>query len=158
MTTEFAYFAPGRTANRCNPAHTAARRAAARPRSPTTWCRRRSETQTAASITRPASFCGVVGYKPSFGAFDLRGIRPFADSFDTLGLLARSLEDNGYLRCALRDESFDPRSEVNDPHARCPQGGAVRCSGRPLALTCRARALGCAERRGGMTRTTTADR
>ncbi|HJU23453.1 MAG TPA: amidase [Casimicrobiaceae bacterium] len=116
VTTEFAYFAPGKTANPRNPAHTpggsSSGSAAAVADCMVTAA---FGTQTAASITRPASFCGIVGYKPTFGSFDLRGIRPFAESFDTLGLLARSVEDVRYLRCALRDEPFDARAEMPYP-------------------------------------------
>ena len=116
VTTEFAYFAPGKTANPCNPAHTPGGSSSGSAAA-VADCMVSAAfgTQTAASITRPASFCGVVGYKPSFGTFDLRGVRPFADSFDTLGLLARSCEDVRYLRCALRDEPFNARIEISRP-------------------------------------------
>lgn len=50
-------------------------------------------TQTAGSVHRPAAYCGVIGYKPTFGTFSLQGVRPAAQSLDTLGLLARSLGD-----------------------------------------------------------------
>jgi Asp-tRNA(Asn)/Glu-tRNA(Gln) amidotransferase A subunit family amidase len=50
-------------------------------------------TQTQSSTLRPAAFCGVIGYKPSFGQFDLRGVHPLAPSHDHLGLLASSLAD-----------------------------------------------------------------
>jgi Asp-tRNA(Asn)/Glu-tRNA(Gln) amidotransferase A subunit family amidase len=44
-------------------------------------------TQTAGSIVRPASFCGVFGFKPSFGAFDRTGTLKTTDTLDTIGLL-----------------------------------------------------------------------
>ncbi|MBN2752965.1 MAG: amidase, partial [Rhodospirillaceae bacterium] len=50
-------------------------------------------TQTAGSIIRPASFCGVAGYKPSFGLVDATGIKPYAPSLDTVGVIARSVAD-----------------------------------------------------------------
>jgi Asp-tRNA(Asn)/Glu-tRNA(Gln) amidotransferase A subunit family amidase len=50
-------------------------------------------TQTAGSINRPASYCGVLGYKPTFGAFPREGVKLLADSLDTVGLLARSVRD-----------------------------------------------------------------
>ncbi|MFL6797430.1 MAG: amidase [Xanthobacteraceae bacterium] len=50
-------------------------------------------TQTGGSVLRPASYCGVFGFKPSFGAFNRRGVYPAAESLDTVGLMARSLED-----------------------------------------------------------------
>lgn len=50
-------------------------------------------TQTAGSIIRPASYCGVVGYKPSFGLITRSGVSPLSDSLDTIGLMARSVAD-----------------------------------------------------------------
>lgn len=50
-------------------------------------------TQTAGSIVRPASYCGVVGFKPGFGVVDTAGLRLIAPSLDTLGFHARCVED-----------------------------------------------------------------
>ena len=50
-------------------------------------------TQTGGSTLRPASFCGVIGFKPTFGAYNMAGVKTAAVSFDTLGLIARSLDD-----------------------------------------------------------------
>ncbi|MGE5090183.1 MAG: amidase [Candidatus Levyibacteriota bacterium] len=102
VTTELAYFAPGKTANPRNPGHTpggsssGSAAAVADFMVPAGFA-----TQTAASIIRPASFCGVVGYKPSFGTFSLAGIKPFAESLDTLGMMTRSVADARHLRGAL---------------------------------------------------------
>jgi len=48
-------------------------------------------TQTAGSIVRPASFCGVYGFKPSFGALDRTGVLKTNDTLDTIGLLASDI-------------------------------------------------------------------
>ncbi|CAM5194921.1 Glutamyl-tRNA(Gln) amidotransferase subunit A, chloroplastic/mitochondrial [Castellaniella defragrans] len=48
-------------------------------------------TQTGGSTIRPASYCGVVGFKPSFGLINRAGLKPLAESFDTIGLMARSV-------------------------------------------------------------------
>jgi Asp-tRNA(Asn)/Glu-tRNA(Gln) amidotransferase A subunit family amidase len=48
-------------------------------------------TQTAGSIVRPASFCGVFGFKPSFGAFDRTGTLKTTDTLDTIGLLGSDI-------------------------------------------------------------------
>lgn len=58
-------------------------------------------TQTAGSVIRPASFCGIYGYKPTFGLLGFTGIRHFAESFDTLGCMARSVEDLVFFRDVL---------------------------------------------------------
>jgi amidase len=50
-------------------------------------------TQTGGSIQRPASFCGVVGYKPTFGLISRQGVKLAAENLDTVGLLARTVED-----------------------------------------------------------------
>jgi Asp-tRNA(Asn)/Glu-tRNA(Gln) amidotransferase A subunit family amidase len=50
-------------------------------------------TQTGGSTLRPASFCGVIGFKPTFGTYNVAGVKAAAVSFDTLGLIARSLDD-----------------------------------------------------------------
>ena len=50
-------------------------------------------TQTTGSVIRPAAYCGVIGYKPSYGDFDKSGILPNSPSIDTLGLMSRSVED-----------------------------------------------------------------
>ena len=48
-------------------------------------------TQTAGSIIRPASFCGIFGFKPSFGAFDRTGTLKTTDTLDTIGLLGSDI-------------------------------------------------------------------
>ena len=94
VTTEFAYFAPGKTKNPHNPRHTpggsssGSAAAVADAMVPVGL-----GTQTAASIVRPATFCGVVGYKPTIGMYPLAGIKPFAGSFDTLGTITRGVDD-----------------------------------------------------------------
>lgn len=50
-------------------------------------------TQTGGSIQRPSSFCGIVGYKPSFGLINPQGVKPAAESLDTVGLMVRTVED-----------------------------------------------------------------
>jgi Asp-tRNA(Asn)/Glu-tRNA(Gln) amidotransferase A subunit family amidase len=50
-------------------------------------------TQTAGSVLRPAAFCGVVGFKPTFGVLSTDGVFPFARSLDTVGIMARSAAD-----------------------------------------------------------------
>ncbi len=59
-------------------------------------------SQTAGSISRPASFCGVYGFKPSFGLFPRTGTLKTTDSLDTLGFLATHLEDVELLFDVLR--------------------------------------------------------
>ena len=58
-------------------------------------------TQTGGSVIRPAAFCGVIGYKPSFGEFSRVGIKMQCHNLDTLGVICRSLEDVALLRGVL---------------------------------------------------------
>ncbi len=71
-------------------------------------------TQTAGSIIRPAAFCGVVGYKPSFGTIARQGMKVMSESLDTIGVMARSVAD-----CALFVGAV-ARRDLGDP-ARRPE-------------------------------------
>ena len=94
VTTEFATFTPGKTRNPHRLTHTpggsssGSAAAVADCMVPLAFA-----SQTAASVIRPAAFCGIVGYKPSFGLVNRSGVKPLSDSLDTLGFLARSVED-----------------------------------------------------------------
>ncbi len=64
-------------------------------------------TQTAGSIIRPASYCGVIGFKPSFGLIPRTGMLKTTDSLDTVGLFARSIEDVRLLFDVIRVHGSD---------------------------------------------------
>jgi Asp-tRNA(Asn)/Glu-tRNA(Gln) amidotransferase A subunit family amidase len=102
VTTEFAYFSPGPTRNPHDPRRTpggsssgsaAAVAAGVVPLA--------LGTQTAASLTRPAAYCGVTGHITAQGSFDDTGITGLSPSLDTLGFLTSSVRDMDYLRRAL---------------------------------------------------------
>ena len=65
-------------------------------------------TQTGSSILRPSAYCGVVGYKPTFGTYNIAGIKPAAQSLDTLGLHVRAVEDIQILSAVLLNRPFEP--------------------------------------------------
>jgi amidase len=71
-------------------------------------------TQTGGSIIRPASYCGVIGYKPSFNTINPTGVKPLAGSFDTIGLFARCVDDCAVVVGALAgdDRSAAPIEAV----------------------------------------------
>jgi len=50
-------------------------------------------TQTMGSVIRPAAYCGIVGFKPSFGLINRAGVKPQAESIDTIGVLGRTVDD-----------------------------------------------------------------
>jgi amidase len=97
VTTEFALRHPGPTANPRSPAHTPGGSSSGSAAAVADWMVPVAfGTQTGGSIIRPASYCGVIGYKPSFNTINPTGVKPLAGSFDTVGLFARSVDD-----CAL---------------------------------------------------------
>ncbi|PZA10153.1 amidase [Rhodopseudomonas palustris] len=104
VSTEFAWRSPGPTVNPHNPQHTpggsssgsaAAVAAGIVPLA--------LGTQTVGSIVRPAAYCGVVGFKPSFGAIVRDGVHPLAQSLDHVGFLTRSVADAAFAFGLLAD-------------------------------------------------------
>jgi len=92
VTAELAHLHPGKTRNPHNPEHTpggsssgSAAAVAAR------MVPLAIGTQTGGSVIRPASFCGVVGYKPTFGAIPRTGVLSQSPSLDTLGVFAQTI-------------------------------------------------------------------
>jgi len=73
-------------------------------------------SQTVGSTIRPASFCGVVGYKPTYGRVSRRGMLALSNTFDTVGLFARSLGDVALLFDALDHfDGDDPAMRLQAP-------------------------------------------
>jgi Asp-tRNA(Asn)/Glu-tRNA(Gln) amidotransferase A subunit family amidase len=68
-------------------------------------------TQTAGSVIRPAAFCGVYGFKPTFGLIPRHGVLPQAPSLDTIGVFGRSVEDVALLADAL--QAYDERDPAS---------------------------------------------
>ena len=90
VTAEFAYAHPGPTRNPRRPTHTPG--GSSMGSAVAVACGMADValgTQTAASITRPASFCGVYGFKPTYGAVSVAGLKLVAPSLDTVGWFAR---------------------------------------------------------------------
>jgi Asp-tRNA(Asn)/Glu-tRNA(Gln) amidotransferase A subunit family amidase len=65
-------------------------------------------TQTGGSVIRPAAYCGVVGFKPSFGLFPPAGMRINTEALDTVGIMARSVGDIVLFRAAMMAISYTP--------------------------------------------------
>jgi Asp-tRNA(Asn)/Glu-tRNA(Gln) amidotransferase A subunit family amidase len=115
-TTEFAWRSPARTVNPWNHDHTpggsssgsaAAVAAGLVPLA--------VGTQTLGSVIRPAAFCGVVGFKPSFGSISRAGVHPLAGSLDHVGFFARNVDDVT-LALSVTSQS-DPRDPASSPLA-----------------------------------------
>jgi len=113
VTTEFAYFKPGKTSNPHNRLHTpggsssGSAAAVAAAMVPVAL-----GTQTAASVIRPAAYCGVAAWVATQGAISLRGVVPLAQSCDSLGVFARDIRDllivEGLLRRSTEPSSAAP--------------------------------------------------
>ena len=113
-TTETSYF--GETKNPCNPAYTpggsSGGSAAAVAAEEAVFA---LGTDTGGSIRQPASFCGVTGMKPTYGAVSRYGLIAYASSFDQIGPIARTAED-----CALLLETVAGADEKD-----------ATCTGKP---------------------------
>ncbi|WP_445809753.1 amidase [Yoonia sp.] len=117
VTTELAYIAPGKTRNPVNPDHTpggssqgsaAAVGAAMVPLA--------IGTQTGGSVIRPAAYCGVVGFKPSFGMIPRTGILSQSPSLDTVGVFATSVAGVAMLADVLcGDDPADHATTLSAP-------------------------------------------
>jgi Asp-tRNA(Asn)/Glu-tRNA(Gln) amidotransferase A subunit family amidase len=116
VTTEFANVHPGKTRNPLDPARTpggsSSGSAAAVAASMVPLA---IGTQTTGSTTRPASYCGIVGYRPTWGALRTAGVMEASGSLDTLGILARSIEDVALYRDVLLGVAPQPVPETSAP-------------------------------------------
>ncbi|NBS66585.1 MAG: amidase [Betaproteobacteria bacterium] len=101
VTTELATFPPNGTRNPRDPAHTpggsSSGSAAAVADCMVPFA---TATQTLGSTIRPAGYCGVAGYKPTYNLLPRRGVWPNAESVDTVGLIARDVRDVAMLAAA----------------------------------------------------------
>lgn len=102
VTTELAFMQPGVTTNPHDPAHTpggsssGSAAAVAAGMVPLAI-----GTQTGGSVIRPAAFCGVTGFKPTFGAIPRTGVLEQSPSLDTVGVFARTPRDAALLADTL---------------------------------------------------------
>ena len=92
VTTEFAYFEPGPTRNPHNPAHTPGGSSSGSAAAVAAgYCALALGTQTIGSVTRPAAFCGIVGFKPTLDRLPTRGLVYFSRTIDHVGLFTQDV-------------------------------------------------------------------
>lgn len=126
VTTEFAATFPGPTTNPHNVNHTpggsssGSAAAVAAGMVPLAI-----GSQTAGSIVRPAAFCGVAGYKPSFGMFPTAGVKLMSWSLDTLGFFGQGIPDVSFFASAVAGYAITRRKE------RPPRYGLLETSRWP---------------------------
>ena len=130
VTTEFAVYHPGKTANPHDPTRTpggsssGSTAAVAAGMAPLAL-----GSQTNGSVIRPAAFCGVVGYKPTHGLISRHGILALSRPVDTVGVFARSVEDAALMADCLT--AYDARDPDMAPHGR-PRLGEVAAQEPPV--------------------------
>jgi Asp-tRNA(Asn)/Glu-tRNA(Gln) amidotransferase A subunit family amidase len=119
VTTEFAYFAPGKTRNPHNPERTpggsssGSAAAVAAEMVPLAL-----GSQTNGSTIRPAAFCGVVGFKPTHGLIPRAGVLALSRTLDHVGLFARTIDDVALLAEELA--GYDDGDPDTRPRPRMP--------------------------------------
>jgi Asp-tRNA(Asn)/Glu-tRNA(Gln) amidotransferase A subunit family amidase len=117
VTTELATLTPSVTRNPVNPAHTpggsssGSAAAVASGMVPVAL-----GTQTGGSVVRPAAFCGIFGFKPTFGLIARPGVLSQAPSLDTIGVFGRSLEDVALVVDAI--QGYDQRDPASIASSR----------------------------------------
>ena len=129
VTTELAFFGPGKTKNPRNPDYTpggsssGSAAAVADGQVPLAL-----GTQTAGSIIRPASFCGTIGFKPTFGYVSRSGILAQSAPLDTVGGYARSVED-----IALLIDTISAYDRRDGDMSSAPKPSLVQALHAPLS-------------------------
>jgi len=102
VTSELAFYTPGKTRNPWNPAHTPGGSSSGSAAAVAMgFVPAALGTQTNGSVIRPAAFCGVGGFKPSAGLISRSGIHPFSPTLDQVGVFARSVPDAALMASVL---------------------------------------------------------
>ena len=114
VTAELATFSPGKTRNPHNPKHTPGGSSSGSAASVASYMVAGAlGTQTNGSMIRPASFCGTVGFKPSYGFISRRGILKQSPFLDQVGVYARSVADAALLaEILVGADSLDPATAL----------------------------------------------
>jgi Asp-tRNA(Asn)/Glu-tRNA(Gln) amidotransferase A subunit family amidase len=113
VCTAFAYPLPGPTTNPHDPSRTPGGSSSGSAAAVAAgFVRYALGTQTAGSTIRPASYCGVTGYKPTYGMIPLEGVQAISSTLDHIGLFARTPQDVWYLASAM----IMPRAETITAH------------------------------------------
>lgn len=115
-TTEMAYFAPSKTRNPHDPKRTPGGSSSGSAAAvAATMVPLAVGTQTTGSVIRPASFCGVVGFKPTHGSIPRSGVLVQSRPLDTIGVFGRTVEDAALLAQVL--QGHDPADPDTRPQA-----------------------------------------
>jgi len=124
VTTEFSYYAAGPTRNPHNPQHSPGGSSSGSAAAVAAGlCPAALGTQTIGSIIRPAAFCGVIGFKPSYGRISTEGMIPLAPSLDHVGFLTFDVAGAATLASILlKDYLVDRAAYFRQPVLGIPEG------------------------------------
>lgn len=122
-TTEFAYFSPGPTRNPLNLEHTPGGSSSGSAAAVAAgFCHIALGTQTIGSIIRPASFCGVVGVKPTYDRISRAGVIPLSPSLDHVGFFVPDVESAVDAARVLYSDWDEPTQPLKKPRLGIPDG------------------------------------
>ena len=123
VTTEFAYFFPGPTSNPHNLEHTPGGSSSGSAAAVAAgFCHLALGTQTIGSIIRPAAFCGVVGFKPTYDRISREGVIPLSPSLDHIGFFVPDMENAAVAARVLIQDWNDSISSDGKPMLGVPDG------------------------------------
>jgi Asp-tRNA(Asn)/Glu-tRNA(Gln) amidotransferase A subunit family amidase len=123
VTTEFAYFSPGPTRNPHNPEHTPGGSSSGSAAAVAAgFCHLALGTQTIGSIIRPASFCGVVGVKPTYDRIPRQGVIPLSPSLDHVGFFTPNVKTAIHAARVLYTDWDEPVQPLKKPGLGVPEG------------------------------------
>ena len=127
VTTEFAYFSPGPTRNPHNPEHTPGGSSSGSAVAVATgFCHIALGTQTMGSIIRPASFCGVVGVKPTYDRISRAGVIPLSPSLDHVGFFVPDVVSAVNAARVLYSDWDEPTQPLKKPRLGIPEGAYLQ--------------------------------
>jgi Asp-tRNA(Asn)/Glu-tRNA(Gln) amidotransferase A subunit family amidase len=117
VTTELAVMTPNKTRNPVNPAHTPGGSSSGSAAAVADYMVPLAiGTQTGGSVIRPAAYCGIFGFKPTFGLISRRGVLNQSPALDTVGTMGRTVEDLALMADCLT--AFDPSDRDMWPRSR----------------------------------------
>jgi Asp-tRNA(Asn)/Glu-tRNA(Gln) amidotransferase A subunit family amidase len=123
VTTEFAYFSPGPTRNPHNPEHTPGGSSSGSAAAVAAgFCQLALGTQTIGSIIRPASFCGIVGVKPTYDRISRSGVIPLSPSLDHVGFFTSDVKTAIASARVLYKNWNEPTQPLRKPRLGIPEG------------------------------------
>ena len=123
VTTEFAYFGPGPTRNPHNTDHTPGGSSSGSAAAVGAGvCPLALGSQTVGSVIRPAAFCGVVGFKPTYGRIPIDGVIPYSPTVDTLGFFTTDVAGAVVVASVLCDDWAHLPATTRTPVLGVPRG------------------------------------